>query len=96
MSEARSLPQQRNQLESLSRQRLWLQVIIAIALGVGIVILATILNSVRVPAEGIVLILGVDRLLDMCQPAVNVTSDLVGCVTIDHSLAEPDPAPVQK
>ena len=96
MSEARSLPQQRNQLESLSIQRLWLQVTIAIALGVGIVILATILNSVGVPAEGIVLILGVDRLLDMCRTAVNVTGDLVGCVAIDRSLAEPDPAPVQK
>lgn len=59
--------------------------------GVGIVILATILNSVGVPAEGIALILGVDRLLDMCRTAVNVTGDLVGCVTIDRSLAEPDP-----
>ena len=58
--------------------------------GVGIVILATILNSVGVPAEGIALILGVDRLLDMCRTAVNVTGDLVGCVTIDRSLAEPD------
>ena len=59
--------------------------------GVGIVILATILNSVGVPAEGIALILGVDRLLDMCRTAVNVTGDLVGCVTIERSLSEPDP-----
>ncbi|MDE0156638.1 MAG: dicarboxylate/amino acid:cation symporter [Gammaproteobacteria bacterium] len=64
--------------------------------GVGIVILATILNSVGVPAEGIALILGVDRLLDMCRTAVNVTGDLVGCVTIDRSLAEPDPLPDKK
>ena len=52
--------------------------------GVGIVILATILNSVGIPPAGIAIILGVDRLLDMCRTAVNVTGDLVACVTIDH------------
>ena len=35
--------------------------------GVGIVILATLLASVGIPLEGIGLILGVDRLLDMCR-----------------------------
>ena len=52
--------------------------------GVGIVILATILNSVGIPPAGIALILGVDRILDMCRTAVNVTGDLVACVTIDR------------
>ncbi len=52
--------------------------------GVGIVILATILNSVGIPPAGIAIILGVDRLLDMCRTAVNVTGDLVACVTIDR------------
>ncbi len=54
--------------------------------GVGIVILATILNSVGIPPAGIAIILGVDRLLDMCRTAVNVTGDLAACVTIDHLL----------
>ena len=44
--------------------------------GVGIVVLATILQSIGVPIEGIALILGVDRILDMCRTTVNVTGDL--------------------
>ncbi|MDH3703794.1 MAG: dicarboxylate/amino acid:cation symporter [Alphaproteobacteria bacterium] len=52
--------------------------------GVGIVILATILNSVGIPPAGIALILGVDRILDMCRTVVNVTGDLVACATIDR------------
>lgn len=54
--------------------------------GVGIVILATILGSVGIPADGIALILGVDRLLDMGRTAVNVTGDMVACVVLDRSL----------
>ncbi len=54
--------------------------------GVGIVILATILNSVGIPPAGIAIILGVDRLLDMSRTVVNVTGDLVACVTLDHLL----------
>lgn len=57
--------------------------------GVGIVILATILTSVGIPPAGIAIILGVDRLLDMCRTAVNVTGDLVASVTIDHLLRTP-------
>ncbi len=57
--------------------------------GVGIVILATILNSVGIPPAGIAIILGVDRLLDMCRTAVNVTGDLVACVTIDRYCRSP-------
>jgi Na+/H+-dicarboxylate symporter len=44
--------------------------------GVGIVILATLLQSVGIPLSGISLILTVDRILDMCRTAVNVTGDL--------------------
>ena len=39
-------------------------------------VIAIILASVGVPAEGIGLILGVDRLLDMCRTTLNVTGDL--------------------
>ena len=44
--------------------------------GVGIVVLATILQSIGVPIEGIAVILGVDRIVDMCRTTVNVTGDL--------------------
>lgn len=43
--------------------------------GVGIIMLVMILNSLGIPAEGIALIIGVDRLLDMCRTVTNVTGD---------------------
>jgi len=45
--------------------------------GVGLIMLAMVLNQVGVPVEGIALIMGVDRLLDMMRTAVNVTVDAV-------------------
>ncbi|MCO1335483.1 dicarboxylate/amino acid:cation symporter [Microbulbifer sp. OS29] len=54
--------------------------------GVGIVILATILSGIGVPPEGIALIIGVDRILDMCRTAVNVTGDLTACLVMDKLL----------
>ena len=45
--------------------------------GVGIIILAMVLETVGVPTAGIVLIMGVDRILDMARTAVNVCGDLV-------------------
>ena len=60
--------------------------------GVGIVILATIVQSIGVPAEGIALILGVDRILDMSRTAVNVSGDLTACVVMDRWLTVPDSA----
>jgi len=56
--------------------------------GVGIVILATILQGIGVPAAGIALILGVDRILDMCRTTVNVTGDLTACVVMDRWVGE--------
>jgi Na+/H+-dicarboxylate symporter len=43
--------------------------------GVGIVMLIIVLRSVNVPEEGIALILGIDRLMDMCRTVPNVTGD---------------------
>ena len=43
-------------------------------------------QSVGIPAEGMALILGVDRLLDMCRTAVNVSGDLVIAALVDHSV----------
>lgn len=47
--------------------------------GVGIIILAMVLSSVGVPTSGIALIMGVDRILDMCRTVINVAGDLVAC-----------------
>ena len=41
----------------------------------GIIMLVIILESIGVPAAGIALILGVDRILDMCRTVTNVTGD---------------------
>lgn len=54
--------------------------------GVGIVILATILQSIGVPLEGIALILGVDRILDMCRTTINVTGDLTASLFMKRVL----------
>jgi Na+/H+-dicarboxylate symporter len=52
--------------------------------GVGIIVLAMILNSVGIPTSGIALIMGVDRILDMSRTTVNVAGDLVTCKVIDR------------
>lgn len=52
--------------------------------GVGIVVLATILTGIGVPLSGIALILGVDRLLDMCRTTVNVTGDLTATTVMSR------------
>ena len=48
--------------------------------GVSIAILISVATGMGIPVEGMVIILGVDRLLDMCRTAVNVTGDLVAAV----------------
>lgn len=45
--------------------------------GVGMIMLAMVFQQVGLPLEGIALIMGVDRLLDMLRTAVNVTGDTV-------------------
>lgn len=50
--------------------------------GVGIVMLLIVLKSVGVPEEGIALILGVDRILDMCRTVPNITGDATGAVIV--------------
>ena len=54
--------------------------------GVGIVILAMVLETAGIPASGIVLILGVDRILDMSRTSVNVCGDLVAAKLINRWL----------
>ena len=47
--------------------------------------LVIILESVGVPSEGIAIILGVDRILDMIRTTVNVTGDATVSVVIAQS-----------
>lgn len=53
--------------------------------GVGLVTLAMVLQQVGLPVEGIALIIGVDRLLDMMRTAVNVTGDAMVSVVVGHT-----------
>jgi proton glutamate symport protein len=49
--------------------------------GVGMITLTMVLKQIGVPLEGIALILGVDRILDMCRTIVNITGDAT-CATV--------------
>jgi Na+/H+-dicarboxylate symporter len=53
--------------------------------GGSLPVIVMILAMFKIPPEGIGLILGVDRLLDMCRTTVNVTGDLVGSVLISKN-----------
>ncbi|MDP5063638.1 MAG: dicarboxylate/amino acid:cation symporter [Haliea sp.] len=53
--------------------------------GVGLVTLALVLEQAGLPVEGIALIIGVDRLLDMVRTAVNVTGDATVAVIVGKS-----------
>ncbi|MFN0131502.1 MAG: dicarboxylate/amino acid:cation symporter [Phycisphaerales bacterium] len=48
----------------------------------GMVMLVIVLRSYAVPAEGIAMILAVDRILDMCRTVVNVTGDAAAAVAV--------------
>ena len=56
--------------------------------GVGLIMLTMVLGQVGLPVEGIGLIIGVDRLLDMLRTAVNVTGD--GAVALIVASSEKD------
>tara|TARA_B100000446_G_scaffold57219_1_gene53323 strand:- start:1829 stop:2644 length:816 start_codon:yes stop_codon:yes gene_type:complete len=53
--------------------------------GVGLITLAMVLQQVNLPVEGIALIIGVDRLLDMMRTAVNVSGDSMVTLTVAKS-----------
>lgn len=50
--------------------------------GAGIVTLAVVLQSIGLPLEGIGIIMGVERILDMCRSAVNITGDAACAVVV--------------
>ena len=50
--------------------------------GVGIITLAMVLDQLGQPLDGIALILGVDRILDMLRTATNITGDASAAVIV--------------
>ena len=69
--------------------------------GVGLITLSLVLEQAGLPVEGIALIIGVDRLLDMVRTAVNVTGDMTVSVIVAKSEGQFDeevylsPTPVE-
>ena len=54
--------------------------------GAGIVILSSILIAAGIPPIGVILLLGVDRILDMTRTMINVTGDLTACLFFDRRM----------
>lgn len=52
--------------------------------GGSIPLLMMVMTMVGVPAEGIAIVLGTDRILDMCRTTVNVTGDMVTALVVDR------------
>lgn len=51
--------------------------------GAGVIVLSTILVTVGIPPVGILLLISVDRILDMVRTMVNITGDLTACCVFD-------------
>lgn len=51
--------------------------------GGGVIILASVLQSAGIPIDGLIVIIGIDRILGMFRTAVNVTGDLITCLIFD-------------
>jgi Na+/H+-dicarboxylate symporter len=58
--------------------------------GVGLVMLSMVLQQVGLPVEGIALIIGVDRILDMSRTVINITGDAVCTLIVSKSENEFD------
>jgi dicarboxylate/amino acid:cation (Na+ or H+) symporter, DAACS family len=79
---------------TLSQQ--FLIVVMAILAGVGtagvpggsLPLIMILLQQVGIPPEGLGLVLGVDRFLDMCRTTVNVSGDLVIAALVDDKKAQ--------
>lgn len=53
--------------------------------GVGLVMLSMVLNTIGLPVEGIGLIMGVDRILDMCRTTINVIGDCICTIIVSKT-----------
>ncbi|MDU3153852.1 MAG: dicarboxylate/amino acid:cation symporter, partial [Anaerococcus hydrogenalis] len=57
---------------------------------VGLVTLSMVLSSVGLPVEGIAMIMGIDRILDMARTAINTTGDASGTIIVANSVGSFD------
>lgn len=53
--------------------------------GAGLIMLAMVLQSVGLPLEGLALVAGIDRVLDMFRTTVNITGDAAVAIVINES-----------
>jgi Na+/H+-dicarboxylate symporter len=58
--------------------------------GVGLIMLSMVLQAVGLPIEGIALIIGIDRILDMSRTAINITGDAICTIIVAKSEGEFD------
>lgn len=78
----------------LSLQQQFQVVLMSILAGIGtagvpggsLPLIAVLLQSLGIPPEGLGIILGVDRFLDMCRTTLNVSGDLVIATLVDQGL----------
>lgn len=61
--------------------------------GAGLIMLVIVLQTAGIPVEGIALIFGVDRILDMCRTVVNVTGDAAVATVVAATEGELDVVP---
>jgi Na+/H+-dicarboxylate symporter len=64
--------------------------------GAGLIMLSLVLTSIGLPVEGIAIIAGVDRILDMMRTVVNVTGDSVISILVDKTEGSFDKAAYDK
>jgi proton glutamate symport protein len=57
----------------------------------GVLMLVIVLRQVGIPMEGIALVLGVERILDMSRTVINITGDIAAATVIAHSEKELHP-----
>lgn len=53
--------------------------------GAGLIMLAMVLQSVQLPLEGLALVAGIDRVLDMFRTTVNITGDVAVASVVDRA-----------
>lgn len=56
--------------------------------GIGFITLTIVLEALGIPLEGLALILGVERILDMTRTAINVTGDSACAIWVAHTEGE--------
>ena len=64
--------------------------------GAGMIMLAMVLGAVGLPLEGIALIAGIDRILDMCRTTVNIVGDASCAVAVAGSEKDIDRTAFEK